>query len=479
MFISYSRRDYVDDNKQVIPGNIVSKIKDLFDANNISYWFDEACVFSGDAFAPMIARNIKASKIFLFISSEHSNASEWTSNEIATAHAYKKKIIPFRYDDSVYNDSVIIYIARLDYIEYRVNPDKALPRLLASIKSYLKEENDRLEKERQEEERRRNAEISRQERAVKLQNLRERIENLENRKFEIETEILSQEKSLTDLRNEKRIIESNITDLQDEEAMLLGHNRVLNKEQSSKEKTIPTPVGATSKKVGFFKREWQELTRAMRQKHWTVNSVYVLLGFVSMLVVVGMSIAIIDYWHIIYLNVLVCAFAGFVGVYRVLKNCKDSVVWLSVCALFGIIICAKYGADLADIEHLCIVGLWTILPLALVLLLLLIRKNGVRAWSLMKVPAKGALKDKLHVAYITIMALLCLFWSYKYIVAEVEMDYLLSEAESIYSKEILSSSDKARIKDIRDSYWNIGGVEHPTGYYDYDRMEEIYEGIDF
>lgn len=181
MFISYSRRDYVDDNKQVIPGNIVSRIKDLFEANNISYWFDEACVFSGDAFAPMIARNIKASKIFLFISSEHSNASEWTSNEIATAHAYKKKIIPFRYDDSVYNDSVIIYIARLDYIEYRVNPDKALPRLLASIKSYLKEENDRLEKERQEEERRRNAEISRQERAVKLQNLRERIENLENR----------------------------------------------------------------------------------------------------------------------------------------------------------------------------------------------------------------------------------------------------------------------------------------------------------
>jgi hypothetical protein len=88
--------------------------------------------------------------------------------------------------------------------------------------------------------------------------------------------------------------------------------------------------------------------------------------------------------------------------------------------------------------------------------------------------------ERLLFAYIAIMALLCLFWSYKYIVAEVEMDYLLSEAESIYSKETLSSSDKARIKDIRDSYWNIG-VEHPTQeYYDYDsRMEEIYEGIDF
>ena len=91
VFISYSRKDYVDENKQVIPGNVISRIKELFDANGISYWFDEDGVFSGDAFAPVIARNIKASKIFLFISSENSNASEWTSNEIATAHAYKKK----------------------------------------------------------------------------------------------------------------------------------------------------------------------------------------------------------------------------------------------------------------------------------------------------------------------------------------------------------------------------------------------------
>ena len=224
VFISYSRRDYIDENKQVIPGNVITQIKEMFDANGISYWFDEEGVFSGDAFAPVIARNIKAAKIFLFVSSCNSNASEWTSNEIATAHSYKKKIVPFRYDDSSYNDSVIMYIARLDYIEYKANPAKAMPRLLSSVQSYLKAEEERKERELIEEEQRRQAEISRQERAEQLKKLRERIEALENRKFEIEKEILAQEKSLSDLRNEKRILESNINELQEEEAALLGHN---------------------------------------------------------------------------------------------------------------------------------------------------------------------------------------------------------------------------------------------------------------
>lgn len=147
VFISYSRKDYVDDNKTIIPGNIVSQIKEMFDNNKISYWFDEDGVYSGDTFAPAIARNIRDAKIFLFISSENSNASEWTSNEIATAYSYKKKIIPFRYDNSPYNDSVIMYIARLDYIEHKANTGKSLSRLLSSVQAYLKEEVEKEQKD--------------------------------------------------------------------------------------------------------------------------------------------------------------------------------------------------------------------------------------------------------------------------------------------------------------------------------------------
>ena len=41
VFISYSRKDYVDDKKNIIPNNVVSKIKDTLSKEGISYWFDE------------------------------------------------------------------------------------------------------------------------------------------------------------------------------------------------------------------------------------------------------------------------------------------------------------------------------------------------------------------------------------------------------------------------------------------------------
>ena len=258
VFISYSRKDYVDEaTKQVIPGNVVSQIKEMFDANGISYWFDEDGIYSGDAFAPLIAKNIKSAKIFLFISSKNSNASEWTSNEIATAHAYKKKIIPFRYDDSVYNDSVIIYIARLDYIEYQSNPSKALSRLLSSIQTYLKSEKDREEKEKEAEERRLNEEKSKQEQANKLQQIREQIENLETRKYQIEQEISEQEKALSGLRNEKRIVEDKIENLRIERSHLLGYQHV---DEKKKPKLEPKNPSLWKKIKGYLQTHKKVLT---------------------------------------------------------------------------------------------------------------------------------------------------------------------------------------------------------------------------
>lgn len=423
VFISYSRRDYVDENKQVIPENIISKIKDLFDANNISYWFDEEGVFSGDAFAPVIARNIKSSKIFLFISSKNSNASEWTSNEIATAHAYKKKIIPFRYDDSVYNDSVIIYIARLDYIEHKSNPSKSLSRLLLSIQSYLKEEADKKERERQAEERRRHAEISRQERAAKLQSLRERIESLENRKFDIEKEILTQEKSLTDLRNEKRILEANIADLQEEEAILLGHNWIKRPAEDTVEKqhektSVPHKENKASQ-PGFFTREWAELKSAMALKHWTVNSIYIAACLVAVGLVCSAGYTGLDYGY--DLTQFACAalfFAGIaalLGLYRVMKNQKEGVVWLFISFVCANIIaystrCYCYYEEYSTLrffenEVLNVYDLdaWipslSILAFMLLFCSLYIRRHGQSAWSQLQKRTKNFKYDKLYIAY--------------------------------------------------------------------------------
>ena len=54
VFISYSRNDYVDEQGNVLPDNILSKIKKALKENDISYWFDEEGIYSGDEFASVL-----------------------------------------------------------------------------------------------------------------------------------------------------------------------------------------------------------------------------------------------------------------------------------------------------------------------------------------------------------------------------------------------------------------------------------------
>lgn len=136
VFISYSRKDYVDEQGNVLPDNILSKIKKAFKENGISYWFDEEGIYSGDEFASVLTRAIRESSVFLFVSSANSNSSRWTSNEISTALEFKKKIIPFRIDNSPYNDSVMMKIISLDYIDCK-DEQKAINKLLRAVEHNL------------------------------------------------------------------------------------------------------------------------------------------------------------------------------------------------------------------------------------------------------------------------------------------------------------------------------------------------------
>lgn len=136
VFISYSRKDYVDDAGNVLSNNILLNIKDNLKASGISYWFDEEGIYSGDEFASVITNAIRKSRIFLFISSVNSNQSRWTSNEISTALEFEKPIIPFRIDNSPYNDSVMMKIVSFDYIQCN-DVEKAMSKLLRAIKHHL------------------------------------------------------------------------------------------------------------------------------------------------------------------------------------------------------------------------------------------------------------------------------------------------------------------------------------------------------
>ena len=148
VFISYSRRDYVDENYNVIPGNAIAEIQNVFDENGITYWFDKDGIYSGQEFIEIITGAIAESKMLIFISSKHSNESMWTAGEIFEALDGEKAIIPVKIDNSQYNKKFKLLIRPLDYIDYQENPENALKDLLRAIN---KVKEDIAQKQREEE----------------------------------------------------------------------------------------------------------------------------------------------------------------------------------------------------------------------------------------------------------------------------------------------------------------------------------------
>lgn len=63
VFISYSRKDYVDENKHVLPNNVLSIIKASLKSHGLSYWFDEEGIYSGQEFTSVITKAIRASAV--------------------------------------------------------------------------------------------------------------------------------------------------------------------------------------------------------------------------------------------------------------------------------------------------------------------------------------------------------------------------------------------------------------------------------
>lgn len=128
VFISYSRKDYVDEQD-----NPISELLKFLDQHEITYWFDRNGVYSGSEFAEIITDAITDSKMMIFVSSEHSNASPWTTGEIFEAMGQKKLIVPFKIDNSQYNKKYRIMMHPLDFIEYYTNPEIAFKSLLQAI----------------------------------------------------------------------------------------------------------------------------------------------------------------------------------------------------------------------------------------------------------------------------------------------------------------------------------------------------------
>lgn len=224
VFLSYSRKDYIDENNVVIPDSIVLKIKKALEDNGISFWFDEEGIYSGESFAPVIAKGIRESVVFLFISTRNSNASEWTSAEIAAAHSYGKRIIPFRYDDSRYNDAVILHLAHLDHIEYWKNHEKAMARMIESIQTYLREEQVKADKLLKEKNVKEQEALAKAQREKDLAQIRSQMEAVRNQRESILSKLKGFEESVAQVKSELDMVDSGYRDLQAKESALLDND---------------------------------------------------------------------------------------------------------------------------------------------------------------------------------------------------------------------------------------------------------------
>ena len=247
VFISYSRADYVDKKKNVIPGNEVSKVKDALTKAGITYWFDEDGIYSGQDFVEKIVTNIKQASIFIFLSSANANKSEWTSKEIASAYELKKIIIPVRIDSTPYNEKVLFRIADLDYIEYYSDPQKGMEKLIYSVKAHLEAlAEEELRKKEQEEKKKR------QERE-KEEILKRQKEEAEKSRQEEQRRLVADIKlSCTTLNNEETKLEL------DRETLLLKTEKVSDAEQRASLVKLITNGGAIHKK---YQEKVEKLTK--------------------------------------------------------------------------------------------------------------------------------------------------------------------------------------------------------------------------
>ena len=127
IFISYSRKD----SEQVL--SIAKKLTE----EGYSVWIDTTGIESGDEFKSVIAEAIKKSKVFVFFSSFAANKSPWTVKEVNTAVHLNKTIIPVKLDNTEYNESLLLDLSGLDFINYRDNPNFGLQKLLRSLRKHL------------------------------------------------------------------------------------------------------------------------------------------------------------------------------------------------------------------------------------------------------------------------------------------------------------------------------------------------------
>ena len=131
VFISYCRKDYLDDNLKPKIVSAIGTILEYLKANGIRYWIDVENDAVGDNhFIGKIADSLGKSRTVLFISSKESVESDWVIDEVKYARKLKKQIFPLLIDDTPKGKTLDFLLADSDDIAFYKNEKVSLEKLV-------------------------------------------------------------------------------------------------------------------------------------------------------------------------------------------------------------------------------------------------------------------------------------------------------------------------------------------------------------
>jgi len=123
VFISYSSKDK----------DIADYLCEQLENNGIECWIAPRNETGGQTYAEAIVLAIKSANVVLLVSSMSILDSDHVLSEVAIAFDEKKIILPFKIDDSEYNDNYRYYLSRKHWINAFPEPRKRINELIETV----------------------------------------------------------------------------------------------------------------------------------------------------------------------------------------------------------------------------------------------------------------------------------------------------------------------------------------------------------
>ena len=124
---------------------IVCKLRDLFDANSISYYDDKQAIIDCEGLDPdtILHKKIYKAKVIVYLSSEHANNSENVKSELRYAMRCHKRLLTLKLDTTPCPEefnSFFFMFPKIDSTFYNLSVEKELVERILIIKDGKKAE---------------------------------------------------------------------------------------------------------------------------------------------------------------------------------------------------------------------------------------------------------------------------------------------------------------------------------------------------